>query len=434
MKKIIILLLAVVVIWAVAQFSGKILDTFRGIQPVISEPIKLPQTPPAEPPAPGEPVNNNPDNLPLVLPKGFSIKVFARDLINPRVISIDPYGNLVASITSAGKVVALRDTNGDGRSDETVTVANGLNKPHGLAWQCSAALQVVADCKLYIAETNKLSVYDYTKDLKAVNGKKLIDLPTGGNHFTRTLLFRPSPNENELLISIGSTCNVCNESDERRAKILSYDTKTAKVETFASGLRNSVFMNIHPVTGAIWATEMGRDLLGDDIPPDEINIIDGPSATVSGQNSVPNFGWPICYGKNIHDDNFDKNSYSRSPCMEPFEIPSYIDIQAHSAPLGLSFAPEDPPAGGWPEDYWHNLFVAYHGSWNRSVPTGYKVVRYKLDNQGNLIGTEDFITGWIKNNEAWGRPADVLAMPSGLMYISDDKAGLIYRVQHEAAP
>ena len=228
------------------------------------------------------------------------------------------------------------------------------------------------------------------------------------------------------MISVGSSCNVCFESDSRRAKILKYDTATGKTTDFAKGIRNAVFLAIHPVTGKIWATEMGRDLLGDDIPPDEINIISSPS-TSSGQNSVPNFGWPICYGKNIHDAVFDKNIYIRNPCMEPFEIGSHIDLQAHSAPLGLAFFPEE----GWPEEYWRNLLVAYHGSWNRTVPTGYKIVRFKLDAQGKVLsGPEDFMTGWLTTEGALGRPVDILIEPGGKIYISDDKAGVVYLVKY----
>jgi len=162
----------VIVIIALLFLSGallldKVIDYLRGIQPVISKPFA-----PAEtlPPANIKPDDPNPDNLPLILPPGFAISIFAKDLVNPRVLSIDPYGNLITSITSGGKVVALRDTNDDGRSDETITVISGLNKPHGLAWRC------VKTCELYIAETDKVVAYDYTEDLKAVNGKKIVDL------------------------------------------------------------------------------------------------------------------------------------------------------------------------------------------------------------------------------------------------------------------
>lgn len=354
----------------------------------------------------------NTTDMPLKLPEGFAISIFAKDLSGPRVMTYDPYGNLLVSIPSQGKVVALGFKE-DGTAKDPVTIVEKLNYPHGLAFRCRD------NCKLYIAESDQVATYDYSADLKATNKQKIIDLPSGGNHRSRTIMFMPYPDEDKLLISVGSSCNVCNESDDRRAKILIANYDGTSLKTFAKGLRNSVFMAIHPVNGKIWATEMGRDLLGDNTPPDEINIIEQDK----------NYGWPVCYGKNIHDNNFDKNTYIRNPCMEPFETPSHIDIPAHSAPLGLAFVPEE----GWPEDYWYNALVAYHGSWNRSVPTGYKIVRYKLDAQGKYLGEEDFITGWLNNpptggDSALGRPVDILIQPGGTIFISDDKAGVIYKV------
>ena len=166
----------------------------------------------------------------------------------------------------------------------------------------------------------------------------------------------------------------------------------------------------------MWGTEMGRDLLGDDIPPDEINILE------EGKN----YGWPVCYGKNIHDGEFDKRVYFRNPCMEPFETSSFIDVPAHSAPLGLAFVPKD---AGWPEGYEHDLLVSYHGSWNRSVPTGYKIVRHKFDAEGNYEGVEDFIYGWFDGKNVYGRPVGLLFDKEGKLYISDDRAGVIYLVE-----
>jgi glucose/arabinose dehydrogenase len=401
-----IIILIIVLVLGGAALTREALDFTRGVRPVISPPFVPTQT--ETPPIVSSPLNPNPGNLSLNLPPGFAIQIFAKNLGNPRVLSLDPFGNLLAAITGEGKVVALRDEDGDGRSDETITVISGLNRPHGLAWRCEAA------CQLYIAETDKVLVYDYTPELKAINGRKIVDLPGGGGHFTRTLLFRAYPDEDELLISVGSSCNVCRENDSRRATILSYNIKTAVLTTYATGLRNAVFMNLHPVTGEVWVTEMGRDHLGDDLPPDEINIV----------QKGKNYGWPICYGKNIHDGDFDKNVYIRNPCQEPFETPSHIDIPAHSAPLGLTFIPEE----GFSEDHWYDLIVAYHGSWNRSTPTGYKLVRFKLDEKGNFGGVEDFITGWLAGGAAWGRPADVLILSGGAMYVSDDKAGLIYKI------
>jgi len=344
--------------------------------------------------------------MPLRIPPGFSLSIFAKNLGKARVMVEDPAGNLLVSIISQGRVVALPDRNHDGIADEITTVAEGLNSPHGLAFRCGIT------CKLYIAETDQVAVYDYDQlNLAASNKKKIIDLPDDGGHFTRTIMFISTSDQDKLLTSVGSSSNVAYEKDWRRAKILISNTDGSDLKTFATGLRNSVFMTIHPLTGQIWATEMGRDYLGDNLPPDEVNII----------QQDKDYGWPNCYGKNIHDADFDKNT---NPCIEPFKTASYIDIPAHSAPLGLSFFTEK----GWPEEYWYNLLVAYHGSWNRTVPTGYKIVRYKLDKKGNYLGKEDFITGWLtEKKRALGRPVDILIRP-GVIFISDDKAGLVYKL------
>jgi len=349
------------------------------------------------------------------LPAGFSISVFADDLVDPRVMVFDPNENILVSAPSEGKIV-LVPNKADSRLNKPIDLISGLNQPHGLAFYCKP------NCKLYVAETNAVSVYDYDpQSLKAANRKKLFDLSGGGNHFTRTLLITNIGGTDKLLVSVGSDCNVCNEADQQRAKILSANLDGSDLKTFSSGLRNSVFMAINPVSKQVWATEMGRDLLGDNIPPDEINII----------QEGKNYGWPICYGKNIHDTDFDHNTYIRNPCMEPFETQSYIDIPAHSAPLGLAFIPNDL---GWPQEYQNNLFVAYHGSWNRSAPTGYKIVKYKLDGKGNAISqtAEDFITGWLTSaTNAIGRPVGILFEKNTGMFVSDDKAGVIYLIAYK---
>jgi len=359
----------------------------------------------------------NEGKKPLSIKDSGAISIYAKDLGDPRVLQFAPNGSLFVSAPGEGKIYALIDRNNDGAAEENKVVIENLNNPHGFAFKCVAQDGGEEKCKMYIAETDKVSEFDFDKASSiATNGNKIVDLPPDGRHFTRTIMFMPSPDENKLLISVGSSCDVCVEKDARRAKILVYDTETKELKDFASGLRNSVFMAIHPVNGKIWATEMGRDFLGDDLPPDEINIIE------NGKN----YGWPNCYGKNIHDTDFDKKTYIRNPCMEPFETPSYIDIPAHSAPLGLAFVPEE----GWPQDMWYNLLVAYHGSWNRSVPTGYKIVRYKLDENGKYLDEEDFITGWLTDQGALGRPVDILALPGGVLYISDDKAGVVYKVKY----
>jgi len=362
-------------------------------------------------------IDQRDNGLPLRVPDGFSISIFAEGIEKPRVLQRDPAGNIIVSLPSEGKVVALPDRNTDGVADEVVIVADGLNRPHGIAARCYSAdeIGVEFNCHLYIAETDKVSYFEFDREnLKAINRKKIFDLPGGGNHFTRTILFMPYPNEDTLLTSIGSSCNVCKESDSRRAAILASDFLGGNIRIFATGIRNAVFMAIHPISGAIWATEMGRDWLGDDLPPDEINIIT--------ENS--DYGWPYCYGKNVRDSDFSKDKRLR--CNESVgTLPSYIDIPAHSSPLGLAFIPEE----GWPEEYWYDLLVAYHGSWNRSEPTGYKVVRFDLDEQGNVLDVEDFITGWLTDEgNILGRPVDIMAEPGGTLYISDDYTGVIYKM------
>lgn len=394
-----------------------VIKNYRALQPAILPPgqnivdILQNTTVTSTPLQPGK--NNT--QFPLHLPDGFEISLFAKNLSGARVMLLDPIGRTMwVSRTSAGKVTSLDIENNKvvGQTD----IFSHLKKPHGLAY---APLDPV----LYVAEEDKISYIDLHNSLddKLV---KFIDLPKGGRHFTRSLLF---DQDGTLFVSIGSTCDVCTEKNTQNATIMKVDTKAKKLVPFSVGLRNSVFMALEPVTGNIWATEMGRDYLGDNTPPDEINVFD-PRST-----ETKNYGWPNCYGKNIHDDSFDKNIYIRNPCMEPFETPSYIDLPAHSAPLGLTFIPSNSQ---WPKEYWNNLLVAYHGSWNRSEPTGYKIVRYHVNDKGEVVAPlqgEDFITGWLTdNNQALGRPVGLLATKEGILYVSDDKAGVIYKVEYKA--
>ena len=381
----------------------------RGAGPaLLPPPREIARLPEAAKAPPSEPAVE-PAAIPLKLPPGFAITIFSKNLRGARVLALDPNGNLLVSLTSQGKVVALPDKNGKGVADAAVTVLAGLNRPHGLAFGPEDPP------RLYVAETDQVAAYDYDPEhFSATHKRKIAELPPGGRHFTRTLLFLPPPQEHRLLISVGSNCDVCVEKDWRYAKILVADASGANLETYASGLRNAVFMAVHPLTRHVWTTEMGRDFLGDDLPPDEINIV------MEGEN----YGWPWCYGKRVHDGQFDAKGAHREFCTDT--IPSFIDLPAHSAPLGLAFFPKE-----WPKEFRYNLLVAYHGSWNRSVPTGYKVVRFKLDAAGNFLGVEDFITGWLTPQGALGRPVDILIKNDGMIFISDDKAGVIYRVLYD---
>lgn len=374
---------AVLIILAIAVF-GFVAFNIRGFVPSMA-PVPTQVTQVTSTSSPPTTSSQNQTSLPLNIPNGFTLSIFAKDLGSPRVIAFDPVGTMIVSVPAQGKVMAI--------SDKNTTVASGLNAPHGLAFSGN---------DLYIAETDKVSIFDYNSETKsATRRKKIIDLPGGGGHSTRTILIK----DNKLYTSIGSSCNVCNEKDNRRAKVFVSNLDGSDFKEFAIGLRNSVFLTLHPTTGKIWATDMGRDLIGDDIPPDEINILE------DGRD----YGWPTCYGKNVHDTNFEKNGNCNG------KTPSHIDLQAHSAPLGLAFVPKE-----WGNDYDGDVLVAYHGSWNRNTPTGYKIVRIHLD--GNYQKTEDFITGWLSGGNATGRPVAIVFDKSGIAYISDDKAGVIYKL------
>jgi glucose/arabinose dehydrogenase len=363
------------------------------------------------------------ETAPLIAPAGFTATIFSRETPGVRVLARDPKGTLLASLTSEGKVIVLPDLDSDGVADEARVVLEGLKRPHGILVHCPATGNASADqdaCRLYVAETGSLSSYAYDADLlQATNREELASLPTKGEgHYTRTLLLHP--NGEELLISVGSSCNVCIEEDPHRAAVLSYNLTSKQLSVFATGLRNTVFMAVDPVKGEIWGTDNGRDVIGDDIPPDEVNII-----TQGGD-----YGWPYCYGKNIFDVDFNQNGEERCAPTRA----AHIDLQAHSAALGIAFVPEE----GWPEEMRNDVLLAYHGSWNRSVPTGYKVVRFDLEQTGSRSATSgpiDFLTGFLeegkKEDEAIGRPVAILAEPGGVAYITDDRAGAIYRVTYD---
>jgi glucose/arabinose dehydrogenase len=396
-------LLAVAAFFAAGFFCWK---NLRGLEPVFRE---SPQDITELIPASGNDQTNasegeNQTDFPLKLPAGFTISIFARDLPLVRVITFDSAGNIWLSRTRTGAITRLEIKNGEvaGQSD----IFRNLRNPHGLVFDPEDPQQ------LYIAEEDKI----FRVRIGDNNApQKIADLPAGAGHSTRTLLFGT---DGKLYVSIGSSCNVCAESDLRRAKVFSLNKDGSDFKEFARGLRNSVFMVNHPESEKIWATDMGRDHLGDNLPPEEVNILEEGA----------DYGWPYCYGENIHDDNFDKN---RNVSCEG-KTPPMIEYQAHSAPLGLAFVPED---SNWPDEYKNNLLVAYHGSWNRSEPSGYKIIRFKTDKKGNITKSgEDLVTGWMAGgsgreagNIALGRPVDIKFHESA-MYVSDDKAGVIYKI------
>ncbi len=343
------------------------------------------------------------DQSRLRVPAGFSINVFAT-APHARMMAFSPGGVLLVTSTNNGEVLALPDPSHSGKSEKTVAVLEDLNAPHGIAFH---------NGKLYVAETNQLQRFDWDESqLRASKGQVIATYPGSGMHFTRTLLFA----NGKMYVSVGSDCNVCDEKDPHRAAVTEYNEDGSGGRIFASGLRNAVGLALNPKTGTIWATDNARDWLGDSRPADEINDLG---------KSGGNFGWPYCYANQVLDVTQAKPGDPRCKAT----VAPKVQIEAHSAPLGLAYY----TGTLFPEDYRGDLLVALHGSWNRSRPTGYKVIRVQVGDQGAAQIKEDFVTGWIKPGEThkgeWmGRPVDIVVGPEGAVYISDDAAGVIYRV------
>jgi glucose/arabinose dehydrogenase len=343
----------------------------------------------------------------LRLPAGFKISIVADAApCGPRFMAWSPGGTLLATCVDEGEVVALPGA-GKGSAQRVVRVLTDLSGPHGIAFH---------NGKLYVAETPRLVAYDWDENaLRASNPKKVADLPTsGGGHMTRTVLFHGG----KLYVAVGSSCNVCREDDERRAAVLQFNEDGSGMRVFARGLRNAVGLAANPKTNTIWATDNGIDWLGDDEPPEEVNEL------AEGAD----YGWPYCYGDKVPNTKFDRAAARRCPATR---APA-VRMQAHSAPLGLAFG----SGPMFPAEYRNSLYVAFHGSWNRSVPTGYKVVRIPLDANGRPAGPpEDFVSGWMPPGERrrgrWtGRPVGVLFGADGSLFISDDAMSKVYRVTY----
>lgn len=314
-------------------------------------------------------------------------------------MAFSPDGVLYTSIPQKGQVVALPDTNHDGVADSVQVVTDGLTRPHGLTFHDNALWVADTDAVIRLTEPDAQGKYQQRQTVVG-------DLPANGQHWTRTIGFGP---DGQLYVAAGSDCNVCVEKDARRAAITRYAPDGSNPQPFAVGLRNPVGFVWNDV-GELVATNNGRDNLGDDIPPETINIARG------GED----FGWPRCHAGDIVDPDFGGQQGCNGVTPPAFKM------QAHSAPLGLRFY----TGNQFPEQYRGDLFVAFHGSWNRSQPTGYKVVRLHIENN-RPVAIDDFITGWQQgNSDAWGRPVDIVVGPDGNMFISDDGLGVIYRVSY----
>ncbi len=336
---------------------------------------------------------------PIALPPGFSLSVFASGLGPARFMAWSVRGDLLVSLPRRGQVVALRDAARAGRADRTWVVADGLDLPHGLAFRDPQAL--------YVAETGRVVRFRYDAEAgRAANMEVVVpDLPAGGGHFTRTIAFGP---DGKLYVSIGSSCNVCIERDRRRAAVVRYNADGSGEHLFAQGLRNAVGITFDD-GGRLWGVVNGRDRLGDEFPPEIlVQIKDGK-----------HYGWPHCNGRRIPDPDLGRPGF-----CETVELPD-LEMQAHSAPLGLIFYRGQM----FPAEYRGDLLIGFHGSWNRSTKTGYKVVRVRM-RDGRPVAIEDFAAGWLVGDRVWGRPVDVSLGPDGALYVSDDYAGRIYRIAY----
>src|SRR6266487_61413 len=348
---------------------------------------------------------NSTSSIPgLHLPAGFQISVYAKGLTQPRFMTIGPHNVLLVANRGKGSIVALTPGSSKAQAAQEKVVVSGLNDPTSV---------VLHDGYLYIGEADAIARVQLSNSLQAGPIKHILALPAGGQHNTRTVLIGP---DNRMYVSIGSTCNVCIEQDPHRAAVWVYNLDGSGGKLFSKGLRNAVGMVVNPWNQQIWADVNGRDLMGDNVPPETLyKLID-----------QGNYGWPSCHAGTIHDPQFGQAADACQGVQQPLE-----KMQAHSAPLGLDFPPLRSTQ--FPASYRDSLYMAFHGSWNRTVPTGYKVVRIPLKN-GQVAGpAEDFITGWLgSNGNVSGRPVDITFAPDGTLFVSDDRNGTIYHIWHQA--
>ena len=339
----------------------------------------------------------------LNLPPGFSISLYADDVPNARAMALGPSGVVFVGSRRAGRVYAVVDRDGDHKAETVTTIAHGLNLPTGVAFRNGS---------LYVAEVSRILRYD---DIEANLDRRprpsvVIDtLPNDRHHGWKFIAFGP---DDLMYVPVGAPCNVCERNDDPRySAILRMRPDGTQLEPFAHGVRNSVGFDWHPETGELWFTDNGRDMLGDNLPSDELNH--APDAGL-------HFGFPYCHEGEVPDPVYG----SIAPCSD-FE-PPVVKLGPHVAALGMRFY----TGSMFPEEYRHQIFVAQHGSWNRSFPIGYRVMRVKLaGNQAEEY--EVFVDGWLRGAQAWGRPVDVLVMPDGALLVSDDRAGVIYRISYD---
>lgn len=331
------------------------------------------------------------------LPPGFGIELYTANVPNARSLDLSPGGTLFVGSRHAGKVYAVRDSNQDGRGDKVYVIAKGLNMPNGVAFH---------DGALYVAEINRILRFDNIEAHLTKPPKPVVvstDFPADKHHGWKFIRIGP---DGKLYVPIGAPCNVCIEYGY--AVITRINLDGSAHEIYAEGVRNSVGFDWHPDTHELWFTDNGRDLLGDDLPPDELN-----HAPMEGLH----FGFPYCHGGEVLDPEFGLGHR----CQE--YVAPVQKLDAHVASLGMRFY----VGKMFPAAYQKQVFIAEHGSWNRSKKTGYRISLVSLK-ANKAQSYETFAEGWLQGEQAWGRPVDLEHMPDGSLLVSDDKAGVIYRI------
>lgn len=335
----------------------------------------------------------------IKLPPGFEITVYADKVEGARSLTLSPSGVVFVGSRGEGKVYALVDSGGKGRADKVIVLAKNLNSPNGVAFR---------DGSLYVAEISRVIRFDNIESRLHSPPKPVVvndSFPKERDHGWKFIRFGP---DDMLYVPVGAPCNICEPKDPRFATIMRMHPDGRGLEIYAQGIRNTVGFDWSPVNKELWFTDNGRDLMGDNIPPDELN-----HAPRKGLH----FGYPYCHGKGISDPELG----SKHSCTQ--FTPPAMELGPHVASLGMRFY----TGKMFPEEYRNQIFIAEHGSWNRSVPIGYRITLVRLkDNRAAKY--EVFAEGWLQGPSAWGRPVDVLVMPDGALLVSDDKAGVVYRI------
>ena len=352
----------------------------------------------------------------LAVPPGFSVHALPFSVPNARQMALTDAGHLIIGTRKLGNVYAVKNAL-TAESPEVVTLFDGLTLPSGVA---------IYEGDLYIAARDTvLRVNDIDQSITANPDADVVTdaMPKKSHHGWKYIKF---DSQGQLYVPVGAPCNTCLSDDPRFASILRMDPHTGASEIIAQGIRNIVGMDWHPETGDLWVSNNGRDMLGDDIPADELNIIPADAKGIGDE--APHYGYPFVHSNDAGDPAglIDDPKFGGNPARPDTMVPAAVRIQAHAAPLGMTFYTAD----AFPQAYRGGLFVAEHGSWNRSSKVGYQVAVMTEDENGQR-SYQPFVTGWLEGEEAWGRPNDVMVAPDGTLLISDDRTGKIFQVRYE---